>query len=255
LWQIDLAPFTLHNGPSAGVTAMGLFTSVIHVHDRRQHEVKGELLTLLRLSGLTVSPSEKLSARPSLPDGDELLYLVSPLQGRWCTIIQSHISTQRSPWLSDVSRSLSASLETHSLALMVHDDDVLYYNLCFSGSDIDGYNSDPQYFESKCLSDDEIRQQRHAPQHFATLLPEGVFISDMEAVLRKGWWAAYEGGKLDADGVPPREECHYISEGERMIAVGNLLQLHGLAHGYPYAGWANSQIDWTLFTAVRARKI
>lgn len=136
---------------------------------------------------------------------------------------------------------------------MVHDDDVLCYNLCRDGEDLDGYNSNPQYFERARLSKQVVEEQRHDPRPFEALLPEGVSLSDLRGLLDRGWWSACNAGRLDADGVQPPDEPGFVFEGERMIAIGNLLQLHGSHEGYPYAGWADpdASIDWRTFQELR----
>jgi len=136
---------------------------------------------------------------------------------------------------------------------MVHDDDVLYYNLYRDGEDLDGYNSNPQYFESAKLAERAIAEQRHDPQPFEPLLPDGVSVPDLRAILDRGWWAACNAGHLDSDGVQPYDGPRFVFEGDRMIAIGNLLQLHGGKEGYPYAGWAaaDSNINWRTFQELR----
>jgi hypothetical protein len=180
------------------------------------------------------------------------LYFVSPLRGSWTAILEGHFAVRNAPWLSDLAKSLSSALATHTLALMVHDDDVLYYNLFSKGMDLDGYNSNPQYFERARLTEQAVAQQRHDPRPFGLLLPDGVNLSCPQAVLDRGWWSAYQAGRLDADGVQPHDEPRFVFEGERMIAIGNLLQLHGSSEGYPFAGWAdNPNIEWRAFQDLR----
>src|SRR6185436_17681173 len=98
-------------------------------------------------------------------------------------------------------------------ALTVHDDDVFFYNLCYDGADLDGYNSNPQYFEIKRVPDDTIRKQLHDPRAFAPLLPEGADLPVLEELLDRGWWSAWKGNRLDSDGLPPHDEPGFIFEG------------------------------------------
>jgi hypothetical protein len=56
--------------------------------------------------------------------------------------------------------------------------------------------------------------------------------------------------------VPTGDRDGFVFEGERMTALGTLLQLHGGPGEYPYAGWAGGKaIDWPRFLAVRYRPV
>lgn len=231
---------------------MGLFSSVIHVRDANAE------IVCKALAEAVPSWKFKLTEQRVIPNGHQyapsgsLQYLVSPLYGSWSTIIESHSFVEGAPWLSELARSLSAALGNYTLSLMVHDDDVLFYNLCKDGLDLDGYNSNPQYFETARLSADSIGEQRHDPRPFAPLLPEGVNISELQTILDRGWWSACNAGRLDNDGVQPEDEPSFVFEGERMIAIGNLLQLHGRNDGYPFAGWADApRLEWNKFHDLR----
>jgi hypothetical protein len=233
--------------------AVGLFSSVIHVREASADAVCEALSDTIPRWNFRLSGEQSLTGRPQNAPRDSLQYLVSPLQGSWTAILEGHFAVKNAPWLSDLAKSLSAVLATYTLALMVHDDDVLYYNLCREGEDLDGYNSNPQYFERARVSERAVAEQRHDPRPFEALLPEGVNLSNLRSVLDRGWWSACNGGRLDADGVQPDNEPGFASEGERMIAIGNLLRLHGLGEGYPYAGWASAEanINWREFQELR----
>jgi hypothetical protein len=225
--------------------AMGLFSSVIHIRDANAEAACEALCETVPAWKFRLSEHRSATAAPRDPSADGLLYIVSPLRGSWSTILQGHFAVQDAPWLPDLARSLSNLLATYTLALMVHDDDVLYYNLCRAGIDLDGYNSNPQYFETERLSEDSIVEQRHDPTPFVPLLPEGVNLANLQSILERGWWSAYDDGRVDTDGVQPDDEPGFVFEGERMIEIGNLLHLHGRTDGYPFAGWADDQsIEW-----------
>lgn len=231
---------------------MGLFSSVIHIRDTSQKAVCEALSEIIPRWNFKLSLQQSAAGATQRLQGltrESLLYFVSPLQGSWTAIIEGHFAVKNAPWLSDLARSLSAVLATYALALTVHDDDVLFYNLCREGEDLDGYNSNPQYFEQAKLSEQAVEEQRHDPQTFKALLPKDVSLSHLQAVLDRGWWSACNAGRLDADGVQPSNEPGFVFEGERMVAIGNLLQLHGSGEGYPYAGWAqpDANIDWRAF--------
>jgi hypothetical protein len=227
---------------------MGLFSSVIHVRNANANSVCEVLTTAVPNWSFKLSKQRALVGRYEYGPEGALQYLVSPLQGRWSTILESHGYIENGPWLPELAKSLSAALQTHTLALMVHDDDVLFFNLCLNGDDLDGYNSNPQYFEAERLPDVRVLEQRHDPQPFLELLPDGVSLEEFQEILDRGWWSAYNGGRLDTDGVMSCDEPGFVFEGERMIAIGNLLQLHGQNKGYPFAGWADDKsIEWSTF--------
>lgn len=227
---------------------MGLFSSVIHVRNGNADSVSAALGKVVPNWKFSLSKQRATLGRPEHSPEGTLQYLVSPLQGRWSTILESHGFVENGPWLPELAKSLSAVLKTHTLALMVHDDDVLFYNLCLNGNDLDGYNSNPQYFEAARLPDIKIIEQRHDPQPFCDLIPDGTNLSEFQEILNRGWWSAYSGGRLDSDGVTRDDEPRFVFEGERMIAIGNLLQLHGRNEGYPFTGWADDpSIEWNKF--------
>ena len=234
---------------------MGLFSSVIHLRSCDQSAVYDALKGCIQESGYAVGASFAPDVPPRDSRDDTLQYLISPRLGDWATIIQCHFAVYDSPWLSDLALELSASLDTYALSMMVHDDDVLYYDLARSGEIIDGYNSCPQYFEKDPLTDAQIREQRHDCSPFVPLLPAQVSLSHLEAILERGWWGAYLGNRLDEDRLVSNDEPQYTTEADRMADIGNLLQLHGGAAGYPFADWFdNAHIDWKSFVAVRCSK-
>jgi hypothetical protein len=182
-------------------------------------------------------------------------YLVSPQQGRWLTIVETHFALRGVPPLSEIGSRLSATLSCYALTLVVHDDDVLFYNLDRDGKSLDGYNSYPQYFEQARLSDAEIAEQRHSPEAFQALLPAHRSLDELRSLLNRGWWNAYDSGNLDENGVATDEGDSFVFEGERMTALGTLLQLHGNEEEYPYSAWGESQsIRWPEFIALRYKK-
>jgi hypothetical protein len=231
---------------------MGLFSSIIHVRASDLGVVCDALKECVQEWGYSAGVAFAPSGPPRDPRDETLLYLISPLLGDWTTIIESHFAVKEAPWLAELALRLSGFLNTYLLAIMVHDDDVLYYNLSLNGEDLDGYNSCPQYFERERLTDALIIEQRHECSPFVPILPANVPISRLESILNRGWWAAYLDGRLDADGVISGDEPNYSFEGERMIAIGNSLQLHGSNSGYPFADWfSQTSIDWRRFLAVK----
>jgi hypothetical protein len=156
--------------------------------------------------------------------------------------------------LAELGTRLSEALSCYALTLVVHDDDLFFYNLDHGGKSLDGYNSCPQYFEQKRLPKSKVEQQRHTPESFAALLPAGRTLEELRALLGRGWWNAYDERKLDKNGVPTGDRDGFVFESERMTKFGTLLQLHGGPGGYPYAAWGDGKgIEWESFVAVRYR--
>jgi hypothetical protein len=224
---------------------VGLFTSVIHVRDSTDEAVRTALKKIIPAWGYKVSEERALSRVPQFNSGKTPTYIVLPPQGSWATILEAHFAVEEAPWLPELAKALSAELRTYTLALMVHDDDVLYYNLCQNGRDLDGYNSNPQYFEIQRLTRESILKQKHDPRSFAPLLPEGVSLAELEELLNRGWWSAFNEDRLDENGIETSDEQAFLFEGERMTAMGNLLQLHGSNEEYPFTSWGDDErIDW-----------
>lgn len=243
---------------------MGLFSSVLHVHDKAREDVLPALDSLLRAASFSRAETLPVSAKGpyALANHEKAVaegpyYLVSPLRGRWLTIIEAHfaLDSEGVPHLSDLGNRLSAALSCYSLALFVHDDDLFFYNLDRDGKSLDGYNSCPQYFEQEPLPDAQIEEQRHLPEPFQPLLPAGISLDELRTLLNRGWWNGYDSDTLDENGVVQENGDSFVFEGERMAAFGTLLQLHGTRGEYPYAAWGEgTDIAWPDFIALRYRQ-
>ena len=117
---------------------------------------------------------------------------------------------------------------------------------------IDGYSSNPQYFENERISETVVASQRHNPARFGPVLPPGKTVDDMLSILNAGWWQAHDQGRLDAHGVMTEGDvnvCPYALERDRMISLGTFLELGGPTVEYPFADWHGSRrIDWSQYT-------
>jgi hypothetical protein len=168
------------------------------------------------------------------------------------TVIEASFAVDGTPWLSELAAELGKRLNAYTLSLMVHDDDVLFYNLDRAGQPLDGYNSCPQYFEKERLSEQEIEDQRHTPMAFRPLLADEGRLRRLQEALDRGWWRAHDSGQLDDDGVPTDDDSFRLgSEGDRMAEVGEILGIPGDVSPYPYAEWLTStSINWLAFQFV-----
>ncbi len=234
---------------------MGLFSSVIHVRRVASSDVAAGLDAVMQDAGFVRARAIPLSGKaPERPDDEEgAAYAYGPLLGDWCTIVQVH-SFAEDIELAQVGLALSETLDTYVLSLDLHDHDVFYYNLDHRGEPLDGYNSDPMYFEQEPMSEPDIEAQRHHPETFAPLVPPGTSPEALSTLLDRGWWRAHDRGELDENGVV-REEAYdsddYIDAEARMAAFGSLLRLHGVEGDYPYVVWTEAGADaWAGFTLV-----
>jgi hypothetical protein len=233
---------------------MGLFSAVMHVRKVPASELTRGLDLVMQGHGFVRRRNEPLSERaPKLPGDGVVGYACGPLRGDWCTVVQAHFYVDGAPSLSDVGMELSKQLNTHVLSLEVHDGDVFYYYLDEGGSRLDHYDSEPMYFNfnQEPLAESQVEARRHHPEPFAPLLPAGVALDSLVALLDSGWWQAHDKGELDAHGLMTYEAfaADNLPADDRMAAFGKLLQLHGEPSDYPYVAWAEARpATWSGFT-------
>lgn len=239
---------------------MGLFSSVLHVRGVEREKFLPALDKILKKSRFKRSETIPIGAKGpnDLPGHDQAgntgpYYFVSPLIGDWLTLIEAHFALEGAPQLAELGKQISRDLSTYALALIVHDDDVLFYNLEHNGDSLDGYNSCPDYFGLEDDSDEPIEEQRHQPDAFAPLVSSPQTLSDLKVLLNRGWWNEHDGKKPEEDGSGADDEEGFVFEGERMTTIGTLLNLHGSPGEYPYAAWGepSSKIAWPTFVAIR----
>lgn len=75
--------------------------------------------------------------------------LVSRAEGGFVTVLDEACEEQDGEVLSEVARSLSSKFQCPVLAVLNHDDDVLYFELYENGTKTDEYNSTPSYFDEE----------------------------------------------------------------------------------------------------------
>jgi hypothetical protein len=231
---------------------MGLFSNVLHVHDVDRDRLIPALDSALAKAGFAPDRQSSVSYErfEEVICSDRPQYLISSLHGRWLTIIES----QPAVHLAELGKQMSDLLNTYALALVVHDDDLFFYNLEHEGISLDGYNSCPQYFENERIGEKEIEEQRHLVTPLEPLLPPNMSLADLQSLLNRGWWNSHDQGSLDENGVA-HDDDGFVFEGERMTEFGSLLQLHGHEGTYPYAAWYQSKaVHWQEFLAVQYRQ-
>lgn len=228
---------------------MGLFCQMLHIFERDQSEVVNALTKILKIRGFSltsIKPIDKIIFESQIDTSEAPAYIIGPKLDRWTPVIDIYSE----PYPAEICAELSEACKTYVLCIMVHDDDVMFYNLDFDSTPQDGYISNPQYFEQDRISEEDVESQRHTPEPFDPLLPKGRTLTELLEILNAGWWNAHDSGRLDADGVMNDEDydaCAYQSEDERMTAFGNLLGLSGQSD-YPFTDWReNEKINWQDF--------
>jgi hypothetical protein len=223
---------------------MGLFSSVIHLYKSSQADIVNAISAELRethdLSNISrISINEKNSQNimaDEVEKSEGLFYLVTQPHGNWTTIVELNVNIEDPIYLSQLANSLSKRLDTFALSIHLHDGDVLYYNLESSGESLDGYNSDYQYFLNEPAPKEEILSQRHNPEFFSPILPEGKDTKSLNAILNEGCWNAFDNNDLNEEGVPSDFDKYYVDEEERFERLGKYLEIFSKDE-YPFANW------------------
>lgn len=114
---------------------MGSFINNLHVQDRPIDSVTSELSKLVTRDAYLV------------PSGDN-----------WVTIYPDDAEPQ-----PELAQKLSAVLNAGVFSTMLHDEDILLYNLYESGVLTDDFNSNPLYFTEQLEDEDEITSSDGSP--------------------------------------------------------------------------------------------
>ncbi len=73
---------------------------------------------------------------------------VTPAQNGWVVVFDAESEEQNPEVIADLATRLSRELNCPVLAVLNHDDDILWYRLYLSGKLADEYDSSPGYFDS-----------------------------------------------------------------------------------------------------------
>jgi hypothetical protein len=222
---------------------MGLFSTTLHLYKKSQRDIVNELSNELRqdheflkLSNISIDNSNYKKVLDSeVEAGEGIYYLITQQHGNWTTVIELKVNVENPFYLYELTNSLSKRLDTYALSFHLHDDDVLYYNLDKGGESLDGYNSDYQYFLTEPADRGEVLMQRHTPEHFSSILPAAKSVEGLDQILNEGYWAAFDNGDLDDEGVP-NEDKYFIDEEDRFVRIGKYLEIYS-GDDYPFANW------------------
>lgn len=149
---------------------MGAFYTNIQVHTagRPAVEIHASIAAALRARLL----ADGLEEDPSLADEDaeRVILLAPPGPEPWIGVYDSAIDDQDTDLLRALGETLS-QVSSPAVTVLVHDSDILELRLCQAGSQVDVYNSFPDYFE------DEPGEERTGPTgdpaRWASLLVDG----------------------------------------------------------------------------------
>jgi hypothetical protein len=144
-------------------------------------------------------------------------------------------SEQDQEVVSELAEHLSASLNAGVLALLVHDDDILWYRLYDAGQLADEYDSSPRYFDA----DAEPSAPVGGDGARLAAVMGATHSAALDTVLRQS--AYVEGG--------------YVFESQRHSDLARLLGLPGFAVGTAFASFERGELpdglsaDDLVFTA------
>jgi len=141
--------------------------------------------------------------------------IVTPAQNGCVVVYDEESESQSIGIIAEVGRLLSEKLRCVVLAVMNHDDDILYYQLFENGQLADEYNSDPEYFEPEAELGAQGGDASELCEAFDTDDVLGV-----ERVLRKS--------SLDEDGFAFAVERH--AELVRLLGLPE----YSVGFGYAY---------------------
>jgi len=167
-------------------------------------------------TNITVHGPTQDKVADALSEMDRTAY-VSPTVGGYTIVYDAECDDQDTEIIGRLTADLSRQLECAAIALLNHDDDVLWYQLYKNGELVDEYNSAPDYFEP------EAEPSGPAGGDAAKLMQAfggAADTKELEKVLRIS--------SLDDDG--------YTFEYERHQALARLLGMppFGVGRGFNY---------------------
>jgi hypothetical protein len=67
-------------------------------------------------------------------------------------------------------------------------------------------------------------------------MPPGKTTEELNNILNKGYWSAFDNGDLDEEGIPNDFDKYYTDEEERFEKIGKHLEIFS-NNEYPFANW------------------
>jgi hypothetical protein len=106
---------------------------------------------------------------------------VSPVENDFTIVYDAESDEQNTTVLHDVTEQLSRQFQCPALAVLNHDDDLLWYELFDSGKFVDSYNSTPNLFDDEPDSEPSGGDA----EMLCRLFQAQAQIAEVEAILRK----------------------------------------------------------------------
>ncbi len=138
--------------------------------------------------------------------------IVTPVQNGCIVVYDEESDEQDLDTISHLASQLSHRFECPLLAVLNHDDDILWYQLFLNGELVDQYNSCPSYFD---VETDPAGPEGGDPDKLCSVFGLGD-VASVESILRKS--------SFDEDGYPfafMRHEALVQALGLSLYAVGN----------------------------------
>jgi hypothetical protein len=104
--------------------------------------------------------------------------------GSRVVVAEQGFDRQNLHWMNTFTGELSNALQCAALALMVHDDDILYFELMERGQTIDRYDSCPGYFEPNA-SPEQLAPTGGNAELLCRVFDAQARRSEVETILRK----------------------------------------------------------------------
>src|SRR5574341_1170236 len=141
--------------------------------DESRRDVAAAVRSILLATGFT-----EITVSSEVLDRTVLVGL--PGAGGWVGVYDQGTGDQDLVALTALAKTLSARLHAFTLAILVHDSDVLELRLCRDGRLVDSYSSDPGYWEEETR---RKKRPRGRHERWRSVLAGGVTAND----LRLAW--------------------------------------------------------------------
>jgi len=146
----------------------------------------------------------------------------------WIGVYDELCDEQRQDVAQRLASELSRQLETDVVTILVHDSDVLWLELFGSGTLLDGFNNNPDYFGK--VSSDERKSVLGRPEQWSAVLAPGTPSAALRAIWRKRKLFAEDtlqetAALLGLDANQARVGFRYLQQGDAELGDTPLIRL------------------------------
>src|SRR6478609_5599085 len=146
----------------------------------------------------------------------------------WIGVYDELCDEQRQDVAQRLASELSRQLETDVVTILVHDSDVLWLELFGSGTLLDGFNNNPDYFGR--VSSDERKSVLGRPEQWSAVLAPGTPSAALRAIWRKRKLFAEDtlqetAALLGLDANQARVGFRYLQQGDAELGDTPLIRL------------------------------